>query len=941
MTPALRCPSCGSPADETRHSCPACDTPLPWHDGQTRLASGSFPADDAASDPDVTRLAAAGETPAPGAARPSTRSRSGSHSRAGRSQTTSSWLTSTDAIDHGRFEPGSVFDDRYRIVGRLGKGGMGEVYRADDLKLGQQVALKFLPESVDSDPARLTQLHTEVRMARQVSHPNVCRVYDAGEYEGHTFLSMEYVDGEDLASLIRRVGRFPQDRAVELARQICAGLAAAHDRGVVHRDLKPANIMLDGNGKIRITDFGLAGATGEVLRAGTPAYMAPEQLAGGEVTARSDVYALGLVLYELFTGRRALDAATMAELIARREQADITLPTDIVRDLDPGIERVIMRCLEPDPARRPGSALGVAAALPGGDPLAAALAAGETPSPDMVAASGTTDALAMPRVLAGAAWIVLSSLALLLLYQRVLLINIVNPAKPPDVLIDRAQDVVQKLGYADDVRSTAAGLTTSLDWARYIDRTFQEPGRWSRLRTARPETYVLWYRTSPRILNPLGRENRIDGVNPPLNISGMTLVVVDSAGRLAELLAVPKPRDPADAAAPFTNWPLLFELAGLRLADFTPVPPQWVPPVHAEQRMAWQGRIAEVPDATVRVEAGATHGRPVMFAVTGSWSQSARAPAAAAPLLFARIIGTLAGLVMPALMLVGPVLAYRNVKLGRGDRRGAFRAAAAVFFLTMGAWTLGDTHVASSGVAQSRFFTAIGGALFSAGLLWLTYLGLEPYVRRFSPDSLVGWTRLVAGGWRDPRVGRDVMIGISAGMAMTLVFATHNLLPPLFGRPEPMPVAGSAEQLMSIRFILAQVLTQTQNAMSSGMLGVGGFVALRILLKQRWAAAVAATLCFVWVVLEGMFSPGIPALDFIMGLVITAIFVAVIGWVGLLATVAALMTHFLLLRAPLTSDLSSWRAPAGLVYLGVVLAIGVGGCYFAARPATRPTSRFS
>ena len=208
-------------------------------------------------------------------------------------------------------------------------------------------------------------------------------------------------------------------------------------------------------------------------------------------------------------------------------------------------------------------------------------------------------------------------------------------------------------------------------------------------------------------------------------------------------------------------------------------------------------------------------------------------------------------------------------------------------------------------------------------------------MRRFSPDSLVGWTRLLAGGWRDPRVGRDVMIGISAGMAMTVVFAVHNLLPPFLGRPEPMPVAGKAEQLMSIRFVLAQVLTQAQNAMSSGMLGIGGFVALRILLKRRWAAAVAATLCFVWVVLQGMFSPGIPALDFVMGLVITAIFVTVIGWVGLLATVVTLMTHFLLLRAPLTSDLASWRAPSGFVYLGVVLAVGLGGCYLASRPAPR------
>ena len=125
---------------------------------------------------------------------------------------------------------------------------MGEVYRADDLRLGQQVALKLLPESLRQDPARLAQFHNEVRMARQVSHPNVCRVYDIGESEGFLYLSMEYVDGEDLASSLRRIGRFPEDKAIAIARQLCAGVAAAHQRGIVHRDLKPANVMLDGTG---------------------------------------------------------------------------------------------------------------------------------------------------------------------------------------------------------------------------------------------------------------------------------------------------------------------------------------------------------------------------------------------------------------------------------------------------------------------------------------------------------------------------------------------------------------------------------------------------------------------------------------------------------------------------------------------------------------------
>ena len=193
---------------------------------------------------------------------------------------------------------------------------MGEVYRADDLKLGQPLALKFLPATLERDPARLAQFHNEVRLARQIAHKNVCRMYDVGEADGLPFLTMEYVDGEDLSTLLRRIGRLPEDKALDIARQLCAGLAAAHERGVLHRDLKPANVMIDGNGQVRITDFGLAAIVGQVdqVRVGTPAYMAPEQLSGKGVSIQSDLYALGLVLYEVFTGRRAYTAQNVGEL---------------------------------------------------------------------------------------------------------------------------------------------------------------------------------------------------------------------------------------------------------------------------------------------------------------------------------------------------------------------------------------------------------------------------------------------------------------------------------------------------------------------------------------------------------------------------------------------------------------------------------------------------
>src|SRR5204863_2914389 len=219
-----------------------------------------------------------------------------------------------------------------RLVALLGRGGMGEVYRADDLTLDHPIALKFLPQrpglDAEGDPrndvneaAHLAQFHSELRIARQVSHKNVCRLYDLGDADGRRFLTMEYVDGEDLASLLRRIGRLPPDKAVDVARQLCAGVAAAHERGVIHRDLKPANVMLDGEGNVRITDFGIATAAtdGGAAAAGTPHYMAPELLAGRPATTRSDIYALGLILFEIFTGRRAFEATTIAAL---RQQHD-------------------------------------------------------------------------------------------------------------------------------------------------------------------------------------------------------------------------------------------------------------------------------------------------------------------------------------------------------------------------------------------------------------------------------------------------------------------------------------------------------------------------------------------------------------------------------------------------------------------------------------------
>ena len=302
------------------------------------------------------------------------------------------------SIDGGRFTAGTLFADRYRIIGLLGRGGMGEVYRAEDLKLGQNVALKFLPQEFTRDQGRLERFHNEVRLARQVTHSNVCRVHDIAEAEGLHYLSMEFIDGGDVASLLRRVGRLAADRSVEIALQICAGLEAAHEQGVLHRDLKPANILIDERGRVRLTDFGLAAVADDVRRgdlSGSPAYMAPEQLEGREASLRSDIYALGLILYEMLTGRQRFRARSVKELSRLHRETVAEPPSSLVSGIPPRLEEVVLTCLDEDPDNRFQSVPELASALKSID-LAAS---GEAAMPHLtgaVSAAGKPTASALP-----------------------------------------------------------------------------------------------------------------------------------------------------------------------------------------------------------------------------------------------------------------------------------------------------------------------------------------------------------------------------------------------------------------------------------------------------------------------------------------------------------------------------------------------------------------
>ena len=250
-----------------------------------------------------------------------------------------------------RYVPGHVLAGRYRMIARLGIGGMGEVWRADDLVLGIQVALKLI---YSAEPAARKRILDEVRLARQITHPAICRVFDVGEGAGEVFYSMELVRGEDLATLVRRTGRLASEKVVDIGQQLCEGLAAAHAQGILHRDLKPANVLIDDDGLVRITDFGIAitrdGAQNPDA-IGTHGYMAPEQLQPGTtLSERTDIYATGLILYELLVGRPASD-------LRPEGQRHPPKPSTLVPDVDPSLQAAIVKAMSHEPRNRPASVL--------------------------------------------------------------------------------------------------------------------------------------------------------------------------------------------------------------------------------------------------------------------------------------------------------------------------------------------------------------------------------------------------------------------------------------------------------------------------------------------------------------------------------------------------------------------------------------------------------
>jgi hypothetical protein len=904
------CPSCANPVSQSHRFCPTCGARLDVISDEPTgtapqgvLAAPASPAPRSGSPP--SSGAPSGLSPSPGgSSRP---------------------IRSSGAPRPGeRFAPGTVLAERYRVVGLVGRGGMGEVYRADDLKLEHPVALKFLPRALEGDPDRLERLYGEVRMARQISHPAVCRVWDVGEAEGQHFLSMEFVDGENLSSLLRRIGRFPPDKAVDVSRQICAGLAAAHEKGVLHRDLKPANVMLDGQGKVRLTDFGLAGVAAEIsgadVRSGTPSYMSPEQLLGQEVTVRSDIYSLGLVVYELVTGRRAFEGKGLAEITRKHRDERPIEPSAIVPDLEPAVERTILACLEKDPKRRPPSALAVSAMLSGRDPLEAAIAAGETPSPELVAAAGESEGL-RPRVAAAClATVVAAVLAVPLLQWPLHVYSHVPVEKAPAALEDRARELLQRLGHTAVAVDSESGLGFDREYFVDVRSKDRSPDRWDKLRTGDPPVALYWYRQSPRPLWPMRPSGTASWDDPPQLVSGMAAVRYDLTGRLVALSVV-TPQVEARPTAPVApDWAPLLQAARLDPSKLRAAEPKWAPPFNTDTRAAWEGTWPRRPDIPIRVEAAGYRGRPVWFEIVDPWTRPERDE----PFRLTR--GERAGraiviVTLLLLILTGAVLAKRNIRLGRGDRRGAFRLALALFGLGMGGLLVGAHHVVDVALEILLLARGAGLVMLVAGLIWLFYLALEPYVRRLRPWTLVSWARLLGGGWRDPVVGRDSLIGMVWGALVAPALLSVQRLPPLLGLPAPPPSGGDVEALARTSRLLADVIETPIHSSLFGLCVLLLFLVLRFLLRRDLPAA--ATLVALLALLELAQAEETVWLMVPVATVVYVAYAVLLLRFGVLSAIAGFFTLSLLVDMPLLPDPGSWTGSATLVVVPLLVLLAV------------------
>lgn len=606
----------------------------------------------------------------------------------------------------------------------------------------------------------------------------------------------------------------------------------------------------------------------------------------------------------------------------------ISRPSSVVKDLDPIVEKVILRCLEDQPSSRPTNALAVAAALPGGDPLAAALAAGETPSPQMVAAAGDTEGLRPKVAIAILAGILLGLAIHVFISAHYNAYDKMGLDLTPEVLTQKARETIARLGYEGKPADSAYGLKIDNDFQDWVEKNDKPHPDWNAVITARPSQLEYWYRQSPGDLvasdfrDSLMTPGILTQGDPPTILSGMINLHLDPQGRLTFFQAIPpeKQAERKDAATPGPfDWSILFNAAGLDPSKLQPATPMWNSLANTDARMAWTG-VWPGTTRPLRVEAASFQGKPVAFGLIGEWTKPERMVSEEKKSIGSRLSTFIGMFLVISGLTASILLARRNYRRGRGDREGALRLAIVMFLLEM-ALFLCLGHFPSFTQTFGLTIVATSTALFLSGVMWIMYMAVEPFVRRQWPKTIISWSRLLAGDWRDPVVGRDILLGVALGVIWILIFQFRYIPMMHLGAP---PAFGSTDALMGGRVALGAWLRQWPQSIQSTLVFFLLLLGLRFLLRKEWIAAIVFIALFA--VPRGLDST-YKAIELPSEIVIYGIALLIVLRFGLIPLACAIFTIDMAIGIPFSADLSTWYMPTSIMALLSVVAIAGWGFY--------------
>jgi hypothetical protein len=524
----------------------------------------------------------------------------------------------------------------------------------------------------------------------------------------------------------------------------------------------------------------------------------------------------------------------------------------------------------------------------------------------------------------------------LFVYPRAMLFGRLSFPELPEVLASDAREVIQAAGY-DTRRENAYGFDHDAKYLEWVTKNDHSPNRWDRLVSPQPAAVYFWYRQSPVPLMPgpnylylaTLEPGRITPHDPPPIVPGMITVLLDAKGRLIAFHAVPPEERSPESLPGKPDWAPLLSAAGLDPRHLAEDPnPRHVPPVYADERMAWTGVFPDQTKIPIRVEAAALAGKPVDFQIVAPWTDRNKIPTTPEAMGSNHIR---AGYYL-VLLVVAVILAPRNLRRGRADLTGAGRLAGVVGALLMLVWAFETRHVPEVLAEFQLFVLGVVVALWWVGFLWLIYVALEPFARRFLPETLISWARLLDGRVRDPRVGRDVLVGILAGVIYRLSGATTNhLIPGWFGYPAPVPAWDWWQPNTFVRgYWIGNVLIVPPYAIRQALFWqLFAFLLLRVLLRRGWLAGVVLVSLLTILGRPEDISPFAwpPVCWLLYPLIFGLLLFVLLRW-GLLASVVLLSVDYIL-WFPMTWDTSAYYFWDGLQILGLVVTLAGYGFYTA------------